>query len=78
MIAMVPTFAIESGFMEIAQLVYRGRGETIHPTTRARINGDIFDRRLTLIMQDFMLADEEVDERQWLRRTLDVLSLGGS
>ena len=38
-IAMVPTFAIESGFMEIAQLVYRGRGETIHPTTRARING---------------------------------------
>ena len=25
-------------------------------------------------MQDFLLADEEVDERQWLRRTLDMLS----
>jgi hypothetical protein len=73
-IAMVPTFAIESGFMEIAQLVYRGRGGTRDPFTGAEVNGDILDRRLVLIMQDFVLADEDVDERQWLRRTVDMLS----
>jgi hypothetical protein len=73
-IAMVPTFAIENGFMEIAQLVYRGRGETQDARTGERIDGDIFDRRLVLLLQDFVIADEEIDQRQWLRRTVDLLS----
>lgn len=73
-IALVPTFSIEGGFMEIAQLVYRGRGRTADPVTGAEIDGDAFDRRLVLVLQDFLLADEEVDDRQWLRRTVDVLA----
>ena len=39
-----------------------------------RIDGDIFDRRLVLLLQDFVIADEEIDQRQWLRRTVDLLS----
>jgi hypothetical protein len=73
-IAMVPTFAVESGFMEIAQLVYRGRGETKSPRTGEVIDGDSFDRRLVLLLQDFIVTDDEIDERQWLRRSIDVLS----
>jgi hypothetical protein len=63
-IAMVPLFAVESGFMEIAQLVYRGRGGS----------GDFLDRRLIMLLDDFVVADGAIDDRQWLRRTLDLLS----
>lgn len=64
LIGLVPRFAVESGFMEIAQLVYRGRGGA----------GDFLDRRLVMLLQDFVVADAAIDERQWLRRTLDLLS----
>src|SRR5207249_5818 len=73
-IAIVPTFAVESGFMEIAQLVYRGRGQTQDVHTGAQIDGDAFDRRLVLLLQDFVVADDDIDERHWLRRTVDLLS----
>jgi hypothetical protein len=73
-IAMVPRFAIESGFMELAQLVYRGRGSTRAPRSGEQIEGDLLDRRIVLILQDFLLTDDEVDARQWLRRTIDMLS----
>jgi hypothetical protein len=73
-IAMVPTFAVESGFMEIAQLVYRGRGQTQDPRSGDPIDGDAFDRRVVLLLQDFIVADDAIDDRQWLRRSIDVLS----
>jgi len=73
-IAMVPTFAVESGFMELAQLVYRGRGRTQDPRSGEPIDGDAFDRRVVLLLQDFIVTDDAVDERQWLRRSIDVLS----
>jgi hypothetical protein len=73
-IAMVPTFAVETGFMELAQLVYRGRGDTEDPRSGARVDGDVFHRRLVLVLQDFVVSDEAIDQRQWLRRTIDVLS----
>jgi hypothetical protein len=73
-IAMVPTFAVENGFMEIAQLVYRGRGQTRDVHTGKQVDGDALDRRLVLLLQDFIVADESIDERQWLRRTIDLLS----
>jgi hypothetical protein len=67
-IALVPTFAIESGFMEIAQLIYRGRGRT------RDVDGDRLDRRVVLVLQDFVVADGPVDDRTWLRRKLDLIS----
>ena len=68
-IALVPTFAIESGFMEIAQLIYRGRGRT------REVDGDRLDRRIVLVLQDHLVvADEPVDDRTWLRRKLDLIS----
>jgi hypothetical protein len=69
-IALVPRFAIESGFMEIAQLVYRGRGLS-EPTG---IDGDRLDRRVVLLLQDFVIADEPIDDRTWLRRKIDLIS----
>lgn len=73
-IAFVPAFAVESGFMELAQLIYRGRGSTRDARSGATIDGDRFDRRLVLLLQDFVLADEPIDDRQWLRRTIDLVS----
>ena len=73
-IALVPTFAVESGFMEIAQLIYRGRGTSRDAFTGEPWNGDILDRKIVLLLQDFVLADEPIDDRQWLRRTIDLLS----
>jgi hypothetical protein len=69
-IAFVPRFAIESGFMEIAQLVYRGRGFS-EPTG---FDGDRLDRRIVLLLHDFVVADQPVDDRTWLRRKLDLIS----
>jgi len=74
LIAFVPRFAVESGFMEIAQLIYRGRGKTRDPVTGEEWDGDTIDRRVVLLLQDFVLADEEIDDRQWLRRTIDLVS----
>jgi hypothetical protein len=74
LVAFVPTFAVESGFMEIAQLIFRGRGTATDETTRAKWDGDALDRRIVLILQDFVLDDEELDNRQWLRRTVDLVS----
>jgi hypothetical protein len=74
LIAFVPTFAVESAFMEIAQLIYRGRGEARDRATGERWDGDLIDRRLVLLLQDFVLADEPIDDRQWLRRTIDLVS----
>jgi hypothetical protein len=69
-IAMVPRFAIESGFMEIVQLVYRGRGFS-EPRS---IDGDALDRRIVLLIQDFVVTDEPIDDRAWLRRKIDLVS----
>jgi hypothetical protein len=73
-IALVPGFAVESGFMEVAQLVYRGRGGSRDARTGEERSGDLLDRRVVLLLQDFVLADAPIDDRQWLRRTVDLLS----
>src|SRR5262249_52392627 len=64
LIGLGPRFAVGTGVLGIAPLVSRGRGGT----------GDFLDRRLVLLLQDFVVADAAIDERQWLRRTLDLLS----
>jgi hypothetical protein len=63
-IAFVPTFSVQSAFMEIAQLMYRGRGMGIDPLTGQTASGDFFDRRLVLLRHDVVVADAEIDHRQ--------------
>jgi len=73
-IAFVPTFSVESAFMEIAQLIYRGRGTGIDPQTGNAASGDFFDRRLVLLLHDIVVTDADIDRRQWLRRTIDLIA----
>jgi len=73
-IALIPGFAVESGFMEIAQLIYRGRGASRDARTGEMRSGDCLDRQIVFLLQDFVLADTPIDDRQWLRRTIDLLS----
>ena len=60
---------------EVPQKIFmqRGRGQTQDPRSGALIDGDSFDRRLVLLLQDFIVTDEAIDDRQWLRRSIDVL-----
>ncbi|NJO15688.1 MAG: hypothetical protein HC877_08055 [Thioploca sp.] len=66
-IAFVPRFAIEGGLMEIAQLIYRGRGE----------GNDHLNRQLTLLLQDFVFheANELIEPLYWAQRVVDVLTM---
>lgn len=75
-IAAIPRFNIESGLMEVAQLIYRGRGGRIDQNTNERVNCDDLPRELVLLIDDFMLEDDQVDDpRLWLHRTSDLLTL---
>ncbi len=66
-IAFVPRFSVESGLMEIAQLIYRGRGE----------NGDCYDRRLVMLIHDYVIyqAGEAIEFGLWQRQRLDLISM---
>ncbi|KOR31486.1 hypothetical protein TI04_00625 [Achromatium sp. WMS2] len=67
-VAWVPRFAIEGGLMEIAQLIYRGRGGT---------GGDNYPRRLIMIIDDFSFIEPGaiLEPEFFIRRKLDILSL---
>ena len=75
-IASIPRFNLESALMEVAQLIYRGRGDYTDPRTGERASGDQLPRVLTMLVDDFV-ADEELDAdpRSWVRRASDVLTL---
>lgn len=75
-IASIPRFNLECALMEVAQLIYRGRGDFANPLTGERASGDQFPRVLTMLVDDFV-ADEELEEdpRSWVRRASDVLTL---
>lgn len=74
-IAAVPRFAIEVALMEIAQLIYRGRGN-YRNEDGDWISGDTVPRRLVMLVDDYMVeSDEEPDPRQWLRQSIDLLTL---
>jgi len=81
-IALVPRFQVESSLMEIAQLIYRGRGFYSDPLTGEWINGDRRERRLVMLMQDFFFtpsdsspSEPEALTRRWLRQTNDLFTL---
>jgi hypothetical protein len=74
-IAAVPRFSIESALMEIAQLIYRGRG-LYKNDEGVTISGDNVPRKLVMLVDDFVLeAPEGRDVRQWLRQSLDLMTL---
>jgi hypothetical protein len=75
-IAAIPRFNIEAALMEIAQLIYRGRGEYINPETREKVSGDDKNRRLVMLINDVIVVEEDIDrQRVWLRQASDLLTL---
>lgn len=73
-IASVPRFNVEAALMEIAQLIYRGRGNYRNEDGEW-VSGDKVPRRLLMLVDDYLLADEEIDQRQWLRQSIDLMTL---
>jgi len=73
-IACFPRFNIETQLMEIAQLIYRGRGKRKDKDGN-EINGDDMHRTLVFTINDFNFFEEVVDERQWLMHSLNLMTL---
>ncbi|MEH1792171.1 helicase-related protein [Nostoc sp.] len=75
-IAAIPRFNIEAALMEVAQLIYRGRGMYADPETGMEVSGDGKDRRLVMLINDFIIEREDIDpKRLWLRQSSDLLTL---
>jgi hypothetical protein len=74
-IVSMPRFRIETALMELAQLIYRGRGGYVHPETGKWTDGDNVPRRLVTLVEDFLPDEGTLDPRQWLRRAVDLLSI---
>ena len=73
-IAAIPRFSIESALMEVAQLIYRGRGMYCDEAGEEQ-SGDHTPRKLVMLIDDFLVHEEQMDKRQWLRQSLDLLTL---
>jgi hypothetical protein len=74
-IALIPRFGIEAALMEVAQLIYRGRGQRYTADDGARKDdGDWKSRRLVMLLQDFLPQDDTPEPRQWLRQVSDLLT----
>lgn len=74
-IALIPRFGIEAALMEVAQLIYRGRGKTyMADNGDTRDDGDWKDRRLVMLLQDFLPQNDAPELRQWLRQVSDLLT----
>ena len=78
-IAEVPTFQVEAHFMELAQLIYRGRG-TLN-FAGEQIDGDQRDRRLVLLLTNTYWQEDATAERNsqqaqahWLGLMWNLLS----
>lgn len=72
-LANVPRFNIEAGLMEIAQLIYRGRGRYQDERGQS-VSGDNVPRHLVLLVDDYLVSESK-DTRQWLRQSLDLMTL---
>jgi hypothetical protein len=72
----IPRFNIEAALMELAQLIYRGRGMYTDPETKMRVSGDHKPRRLIMLIHDCFVAEQYSDQsRRWLRQASDLLTL---
>ncbi|MBE9199361.1 MULTISPECIES: helicase-related protein [unclassified Nodularia (in: cyanobacteria)] len=75
-IAAIPRFNIEAALMEVAQLIYRGRGMYTDPETKTLVSGDDKARRLVMLINDGFVVEEDIDNsRRWLRQSSDLLTL---
>lgn len=73
-IAHVPRFSVECALMEISQLVYRGRGQ-YHNAQGEVVSGDDVPRHLVMLVDDFLVSDAAPNPRQWLRQSMDLMTL---
>ncbi|MDF6460882.1 hypothetical protein NMT80_25880, partial [Escherichia coli] len=53
---------------------YRGRGY-YQNASGEMVSGDTIERRLVMVVDDFLLSDEERDPKQWLRQSIDLMTL---
>nr|MDQ2695261.1 hypothetical protein [Pseudomonadota bacterium] len=75
LLALMPRFAPESALMEIVQFIYRGRGMYRDPATGRARSGDGFDRKIVMLINDFLVVPEgRVDPELWLRKVIDWLT----
>ncbi|MDJ0796134.1 MAG: helicase-related protein [Calothrix sp. MO_167.B12] len=75
-IAVIPRFNIEAALMEVAQLIYRGRGMYTDPETKEIISGDDKSRQLVMLINDALIVNKEIEySRRWLRQASDLLTL---
>jgi hypothetical protein len=75
-IATIPRFNIESALMEVAQLIYRGRGMYTDSETGLQVSGDNKARTLVMLINDYIIEDEDSDfPKRWLRQSSDLLTL---
>ncbi|MDD2610976.1 MAG: hypothetical protein PHX60_15085 [Giesbergeria sp.] len=72
-LASVPRFNVEAGLMEIAQLIYRGRGRYQNEHGEW-VSGDNVPRHLVMLVDDYLVSEGR-DTRQWLRQSLDLMTL---
>lgn len=73
-VASVPRFNIEAALMEIAQLIYRGRGR-YRDADGAMCDGDRVPRHLVMLVDDYVVSEDGLDRRQWLRQSTDLMTL---
>lgn len=74
-IALIPRFNIEAALMELAQLIYRGRGKNYTADDGSiQEDGDWKNRRLVMLLQDFLPQNDVPELRQWLRQVSDLLT----
>ncbi len=77
-IILMPRFQVESSLMELAQLIYRGRGLYRDPATGQEKSGDDVNRRVVILINDYVAVDEQQQVsflRQWLRLATDLVTL---
>lgn len=75
-IASIPRFNIEAALMEVAQLIYRGRGSYTDAATGEPVSGDAKPRQLVMLINDFVINEGTDDrDRRWLRQSSDLLTL---
>ena len=57
-IASIPRFNMEAALMEVAQLIYRGRGKYRDSETGVEVSGDDKARQLVMLINDFVIVDK--------------------
>jgi len=76
-IVAMPRFDVESSLMEIAQLIYRGRG-FYTDENGSKQSGDSGKKTLTFLIENYLVNSEEKqfeNKRRWVNQSIDIMSL---